>query len=118
MKDSIGLRFQGTKFWVTHRRREHGPFDYEWSKDFNGIELLYCGQKFGEYCSCEEIYADLKEFKLPMRVVDVTCVVMGSVLFGLLNGLNSDEKERDMFNRLCEHGYEEYARTIQGSDAA
>ena len=118
MKDSIGLRFEGTKFWVTHRRREYGPFDYEWSKDFNGVELLFRGQKFGEYCSCEEIYADLKEFKLPMRVVEVTCVVMGSVLFGLLNGLNSDEKGQDMFNRLCEHGHEEYARRIRTSDAA
>src|SRR5262245_31833571 len=80
-----GLRFADTCFWVTHRRREYGPFDYEWSKDLNGVELTYAGQKFGEYCSDAEIFADLKEFQLPTSVVEVGSIVIGCIVFGLLN---------------------------------
>ena len=61
-----GLRFEGTAFWVRHRHREYGPFDYEWSRDLGGVELIYGREKFGEFCSADEIYADLKEFHLPM----------------------------------------------------
>jgi hypothetical protein len=61
--------FGGLRFWVTHRRRDYSTFDYEWSRDFAGIELLDQAQKFGEYCSREEIFADLKPFQLPRRVV-------------------------------------------------
>ena len=104
---------------MIHRRREYGPFDYEWSKDFNGIELMFRGQKFGEYCSANEIYADLKHFKLPMRVVEVTSLVMGSVLYGLLNGLSSTEKRQDIDRRLRDHGLEKFADQIDRiSDAA
>ncbi|MBM81977.1 MAG: hypothetical protein CMJ78_15510 [Planctomycetaceae bacterium] len=109
------LRFEGPTFWVTHRNREFGPFDYEWSKDFSGIEFVYCGEKFGEYCSCEEIYADLKRFRLPMRVVEVTSVVMGSVLFGLLNGLSDHEKRGYLIDQLQQHGMERFANGISYS---
>lgn len=112
MSASSGLRFEGTKFWVIHRRREYGPFDYEWNKDFCGIELMCGGEKFGEYCSSDEIFADLTEFRLPMRVVEVSSIVMGSVLFGLLNGLNSDEKKLDLVDRLNQHGLDRFARQI------
>lgn len=112
---SCGLRFHGTRFWVIHRRREYGPFDYEWSKDFEGIELMYLEQKFGEYCSAEEIFADLKQFRLPMRVVEVTSVVMGSVLYGLLNGLNAEEKREDLVGRLTEFGFERFSQHIEPS---
>ncbi len=113
LSNSCGLRFVGTRFWVIHRRRQYGPFDYEWSKDFNGIEMLYRGDKFGEYCSSEEIYADLKEFGLPMSVVEVTSIAIGSILYGLLNGLSSDEKQSLLVFRLCEHGYEKFSQQIE-----
>ena len=31
LEGTHGIRFEGTRFWVLHRRREFGPFDYEWS---------------------------------------------------------------------------------------
>jgi hypothetical protein len=109
---SYGLRFDGTRFWVVHRRREYGPFDYEWSPDFEGVELLYCNEKFGEYCSVDEIYADLKHFRLPMRVVEVTSVVLGSMLYGLLNGLTAEQKASDLIERLEEFGFTRYGERI------
>ena len=72
---------------MTHRRRRYGPFDYEWSKDFAGIELTFAGDKFGEYCGKEEIFADLKTYGLPAAVVPVATIVMGCVVYGVLNGL-------------------------------
>ena len=112
---SNGLRFSGSRFWVVHRRREYGPFDYEWSSDFSGIELHYLGEKFGEYCSDEEIFADLKPFKLPMRVVEVSSVVLGATLFGLLNGLSECEKRDNLLQRLHEHGMDRFAQGITQS---
>ena len=95
MSAAHGLRFDGTQFWVTHRRREFGPFDYEWSREFDGIELWYGGQKFGEICSEDEIFADLKEFHLPMRVVEVASVVFGSTLRSILSGHSARERRLD-----------------------
>lgn len=114
MAGSTGLRFNGTAFWVRHRHREYGPFDYEWSRDFDGIELMYCRHKYGEYCSVEEISADLHEFRLPMRVVEVSTIVSGALLFGLLNGLD----ERDKLAVICYHlevkGLGRFADNIAG----
>jgi len=107
-----GLRFSGSQFWVIHRRRQYGPFDYQWSKDFSGIELLYQGEKFGEYCSVEEIYADLKPFRLPMRVVEVASVVLGATLYGLLNGLSETEKRENLVSQLRKHGLGRFAESI------
>ena len=39
VETASGLRFEGSAFWVRHRHREFGPFDYEWSRDMLGIEL-------------------------------------------------------------------------------
>jgi hypothetical protein len=86
----------------------YGPFDYEWTTDFCGVEMLYDGQKFGEYCSCDEIFADLKPFRLPMRVVRVTSIVMGCVLFGVLNGLKEVERRQLLDCRLRESGCEQF----------
>ena len=86
----------------------YGPFDYEWTTDFCGVEMLYDGQKFGEYCSCDEIFADLKPFRLPMSVVRVTSVVMGCVLYGVLNGLKEIEREQLLNSRLRELGFEQF----------
>lgn len=92
MPKSHGLRFDETQFWVIHRRVEYGPFDYDWSPDLRGIEFIYRGHKFGEVCSPGEIYADLKEFSLPMRVVEVASVVMGCMILGICNGFSTDER--------------------------
>lgn len=103
-----GIQLDGSRFWVTHRRKTYGPFDYEWSSDFCGVVMLYDGQPFGEYCSLDELYADLKPFSLPMSVVRVTSIVMGCVLFGILNGLCEAERCRLVETRLHQHGFERF----------
>lgn len=118
MPPSHGLRFDGTRFWVTHRRRKYGPFDYEWSQDFLGIELLFRGRKFGEYCSSEEIYADLKQFRLPMRVVEVASIVLGCTLYGVLNGWSRPEREQLLIDRLCSMGHQKFAHIDRHNDTA
>jgi hypothetical protein len=104
-----GILFQGSRFWVTHRRRRFGPFDYEWSKDFAGIELMFAGRKFGEYCSSDEIFADLKEFRLPAVVSQAATVVMGCLVFGVLNGLRENERERLIVDQLSQRGLSQFA---------
>jgi hypothetical protein len=117
VEPSRGLRFDDSKFWVTHRRREYGPFDYEWSKDFCGIELTYQGQKFGEYCSSEEIFADLKEFKLPRSVADVASIVIGCIVFSVLNGLQARDRHALVIEHLAARGYESFAEMrFEGRD--
>ncbi|QDV50172.1 hypothetical protein Enr17x_22100 [Gimesia fumaroli] len=108
LRGTHGIRFDGTRFWVLHRRREFGPFDYEWSKDFSGVEFMYRDQKFGEYCSAEEIFADLKQFSLPMRVVEVACLTIGMVLYGVLNGLPETLWKELLRQRLDESGFERF----------
>lgn len=70
--------------------------------------MLYDGHKFGEYCSVDEIFADLKPFHLPMSVVHVTSIVMGCVLFGVLNGLKETERLQLLTSRLRELGYDKF----------
>jgi len=114
MSAAHGLRFEGTQFWVLHRRREFGPFDYEWSRELDGIELWYSGQKFGEICSEDEIFADLAEFKLPLRVVEVASVVFGSTLRSILSGHSPLERRSDLIRLLTEHGYEAFLTINEG----
>lgn len=108
MSDTHGIQLDGSRFWVTHRRKTYGPFDYEWSSDFCGVVMLYDGRKFGEYCSIDELYADLKPFALPMTVVSVTSIVMGCVLYGILNGLREPERFELLAARLREHGFNRF----------
>lgn len=103
-----GVRFAETRFWVMHRRREYGPFDYEWSADLYGVELTYQGRKFGEICSEREIYADLEGFGLPSRVTEVASIVAGCVLYALLNGLRDEERRALLRRHLQQHGCSEY----------
>jgi hypothetical protein len=103
---------QGSRFWVTHRRRDYGPFDYEWSQDFAGVELMYAGKKFGEYCSKDEIFADLKEFRLPVAVVDVATIVLGCLVFGVLNGVPEPERRQLIRDKLVSAGYERFAQLV------
>jgi hypothetical protein len=98
------LRFDENRFWITHRGREYGPFDYEWSADLYGVELTYQGRKFGEICSQSEIYADLQGFGLPLRVAEVASIVAGCLLYGILNGLADSDRRTLLAARLHEHG--------------
>lgn len=115
-----GIVFQGSRFWVTHRRRRYGPFDYEWSKDFAGIELTFAGDKFGEYCGKEEIFADLKAYGLPAAVVPVATIVIGCVVYGVLNGLQEAERARLIVDHLVQRGFGRFAQieTEPDSEAA
>jgi hypothetical protein len=108
MSAAHGLRFEDTRFWVMHRRREYGPFDYEWSRDFDGLELCYQGRKFGEICSEEEIFADMKEFRLPQRVVEVASVVLGATLRSMLQGESREQRRKFLALQLAEHGLEAF----------
>lgn len=108
LRGTHGIRFEGTRFWVFHRRREFGPFDYEWSQDFLGVEFMYRDQKFGEYCSTEEIFADLTQFSLPMRVVEVASLTIGIVLYGVLNGLPEPLWKEKLRQRLDEGGFQRF----------
>lgn len=56
------------------------------------MELLYQGVKFGEICSAGEIFADMREFQLPMRVVEVASVVLGCIVLGISCGFNEQER--------------------------
>ncbi|MEZ6051434.1 MAG: hypothetical protein R3B91_06735 [Planctomycetaceae bacterium] len=104
-----GIRWEDSRFWVIHRRREYGPFDYEWSHDLHGVTLLYRGQKFGEICNGCELFADLKEFQLPFAVSEVATVAIGCISFSVLHGLSLDERKRLISFRLTKHGYSEFA---------
>ena len=111
---SHGLRFQGNRFWVRHRRRDYGPFDYEWSNDLRGVELTFRGEKFGEYCSPEEIYADLKHALIPRTVSEVGSIVLGCIVFGILNGLDESARWELIERRLTENGFEKFTRITDG----
>ncbi|WP_437190935.1 hypothetical protein [Planctomicrobium sp. SH527] len=102
MLETHGIRFDRTRFWVIHRRREYGPFDYEWIDDLSGMELHYKGIKFGEICSYEELFADMREFRLPMKVVHVACVVIGTSAIGIARGYNSHERQEFLEKMLHE----------------
>ena len=108
MSVSHGLRFEDTRFWVLHRRREYGPFDYEWSRDLGGIELLYKGEKFGEFCNPDAISADLKEYKLPMTVVEVASVVLGCIVHGIVTSSDQQSRTQMLSQRLTASGYDRF----------
>lgn len=86
------LRFEETAFWVVHRGKEHGPFDYQWSKDLYGIELIYAGEKFGEFVDDSQLHADLSQYKLPRKVVRVAAIALGSMVFGIRQGWNTERR--------------------------
>jgi hypothetical protein len=108
-----GIHFDGSRFWVTHRRRDYGPFDYEWNREYDGIELLYQGDKFGEFCSSEEIFCDLKPYSLPQRVVEVAVITLGAILFGVLNGLDDAHKRWTIYDHLTRRGLDRFANQIR-----
>ena len=113
MSDRFGIRFKETQIWVIHRRQEFGPFDYEWSVDFRGVELMYQGQKFGEYCSSEEFFADLSEFNLPQSVYSVATIALGKYIQTILKGLTPEEQHPAICEELIKSGYSKYAQSIE-----
>lgn len=91
-----------------HRRREYGPFDYEWSRDLGGIEMLYRGEKFGEFCGRDAMTADLKEYRLPMTVVEVASIVLGCIIQGIVSGTGSQQRNDNLIEQLQASGYERF----------
>lgn len=104
-----GIQLTGSTFAVVHRGRAYGPFDYEWSKDFHGVEFLCRGQKFGEYCSASEVYADLKEFRLPTRVYEVASVAIAALVKSIFDGVPEGQRSGVLKHQLCQLGFERYA---------
>jgi len=109
MTTTHGIRFDGSRFWVVHRRREFGPFDYEWASDLGGIELTYRDHKYGEVCGEAHFHADLREFSLPMRVVQVASLTAGCMVFGIVNGLPEFERREMIAQMLGRYGWERFA---------
>lgn len=102
-KDEILL--DETAFWVATRGRCFGPFDYQWSPDLRGVELTYQGQKFGEICSREELFADLTEFRLPMSVCRVAVITAGTLAAGIADGQCTDGRVSELLSSLDSFGY-------------
>ena len=88
------LRFEETAFWVLHRGKEYGPFDYQWSKDLRGVEFMYAGDKFGEFVNDEQLHADLSSYDLPRKVKRVASIVLGSTVFGILQGWDNERRRQ------------------------
>jgi hypothetical protein len=88
------------KFWIVSRNELFGPFDYQWSGDLYGIEFTYQGEKFGEVCSEEEFFADLKPFGLPLNVARVAALTAGVIAFGIRAGSSLDERVSHLIGLL------------------
>lgn len=109
------VHLDGTQFWIIHRRKPYGPFDYEWSPDFCGMAMLYNGSKFGEYCSREEFFADLSAYHLPRSVTHVSAIVMGCVLYGVMHGLTTCERTEMLRQQLNAEGFARFVLPPQCS---
>jgi len=88
------------KFWIVSRRDLFGPFVYQWSGDLYGIEFTYQGQKFGEVCSDEELYADLKPFGLPIHVARVAALIAGAIVVSIRAGTSTDQRISHLISLL------------------
>ena len=100
--------FEQTGFWVCHRRAAYGPFDSQFSPDLNGIEFLYQGEKYGECCSDEEFFADLKPYRLPSRVSQVAAVVTGTLIQCIRQGINRSARPQEITLQLRRSGLGRY----------
>lgn len=112
-----GIKLNGSTFWVVHRSQSYGPFDYEWSPDFRGVEFHYQGHKFGEYCSVDEVHADLKDFRLPQRVYEVASVSIGTILKSILDGVAETNRAALLSQQLTDMGFEQFATIEQVGSA-
>lgn len=98
----------GTGFWIVARGQSFGPFDYQWSIDLRGLELHYQGQKFGEICSSDSLFADLTEFQLPMSVCRVAVITLGVIANGISSGDCIDQKAAKLILALDQFGYSRF----------
>ncbi len=99
------ILLEDTAFWVAARGRCFGPFDYQWSPDLRGVELTYQGQKFGEICSREDLFADLAEFKLPMSICRVAIITAGTLAVGIAEGCCTDQRISALIDSLEQFGF-------------
>lgn len=97
------------KFWIVSRQELFGPFVYQWSGDLYGIEFTYQGQKFGEVCSDEELYADLKPFGLPIRVARVAALIAGAIVVSIRSGTSIDERISHLISLLQQFDLERFS---------
>ena len=97
------------KFWIVSRQGLYGPFVYQWSGDLYGIEFTYQGQKFGEVCSDEELYADLKPFGLPISVARVAALVAGAIVVSIRSGTSTDERVSHLISLLQQFDMERFS---------
>lgn len=88
------------KYWIVCRHELYGPFNYQWSGDLHGIEFTYQGQKFGEVCSEDEFFADLKPFGLPISVARVAALTAGTFVIGIRRGTSLDERVTHLLSLL------------------
>ncbi len=112
---NYGIRVDGTRFWVIHQKRLFGPFDYQFSFDLQGIEMLYQSRKFGECCSDEELCADLSDFHLPLKVAEVATVILGVSIRGIFCCQRADLRVDDMEAHLQQAGLGRYTQGLRKS---
>lgn len=112
-----GLRFTETAFYVVHRRREYGPFDYDWTPDLRGVELTYCGRKYGEVLSPHQMSVDLSPFRLPRKVMQVAVLITGGLLCSIRQGDSPEQRRRRLTAVLAQFGCERFAAEIVDSSA-
>ena len=77
------------------------------------MELVYQGEKFGEYCTADEIYADLKGFNLPKTVAEVGTIALGSIIQSILDCQNPFVRYETLTHHLKEQGYDQFAEHIE-----
>lgn len=88
------------KYWIVSRNELFGPFVYQWSGDLYGIEFTYQGEKFGEVCSDDEFFADLKPYGLPISVARVAALTAGVIAVGIRGGTSLDERVSHLISLL------------------
>ena len=94
-----------TAWWIVSRGRTWGPFDYQWSTDLHGIELMYQGLKFGEICGEEEFFADLAPFRIPLSISRIAAIVAGTLAAGISAGDCRDGRTKRLLKALEEFGF-------------
>ncbi len=99
------ILLRGTTFWVSSRGRNFGPFDYQWSGDLHGLELTYCGEKYGEICSTDEMFADLAPFRIPVSVCRVAAIAAATIAEGIGQGESADQRRGRLLAALQRFGF-------------
>ena len=94
--------------WVMYHHECFGPFDYSWSLDLRGLELNYCGVKFGECCGQAEFFADLSDFGLPPSVTLVATLALGVLVDGIQRGIPREQRVGLVREQLSKHGFTAY----------